>query len=584
MAESVPERTPELLAAGRDEEIASAKQALRELDKSWRATRTYGSGNAVTRRFFDQLQALMLAHLDRWPLLGLVVDPTELRLQGEVVYRSEDSLGESLAFRLYGDGVREVRFEHGLSPDDLRAFLDALWGRDEDGSGEDDDVVTRLWSKDLAAISFVTAEDILQAPSSSELEPQEHGFFAPPPASFSGVLERERSLSASASTASTVGPPAPGENLKAGGGGLVGYEVHDAERASLEERLQAERGVESDRAVLSMLQAILESERGHQVLMRALGVMPAVIDALLERGSWPQLVDVLAMLERGPEANPALGPAGRLLVQRLIESLSFEERVARLGKGLAADPARPLDGLSGLFARLQPMAVGPLCGVLANLGGEEQRAAVRDTLIRLGPENPEPVLQGLGDARPQLVLDLVAVIVAWRQPQAAGVLSMLAHHGSAAVRAEALASIARLHAKGDGAPVIAFASDADREVRQHALRLLASGRYAAPWGAWRPHLADPEALLDQPRADRRMIFHALRVTAGDGAVPYWLGLLEARGWKQRQVRVETALLAVKELAALGTPLAREALERGQREASSQVRKACAAALAERKVN
>ncbi len=162
MAETLPD-DPSLPSAERDAEISSAKAVFRDLDKAWRATRTYGIENAVTRRFFEQLQALMVAHLEQWPVLAVIVDRAELQLYGESVYSSEDSLGESLAFRFFGDGVREVRFEVGVSPEDLHAFLDALWGREDESSDEDDDVVTRLWSKDLATITFVTAEDIAQA-------------------------------------------------------------------------------------------------------------------------------------------------------------------------------------------------------------------------------------------------------------------------------------------------------------------------------------------------------------------------------------------------------------------------------------
>ena len=318
------------------------------------------------------------------------------------------------------------------------------------------------------------------------------------------------------------------------------------------------------------------------MLSRGLGVAPPVMDTLLAAGQWPALVEVLAMLESAPDDNPAFELTERVLAQRVLASLNLPERVALFEKGLNADPARDLAGLAGVFARLSPAAVGPLCGVLANLTNDEHRGALRDTLIRLGAENPEPVLKGLADPRPQFVLDLVAIIVAWQQPQAAGVLSMLAHHPAAPVRVEALNSIARLHPRGDGAPVMAFVSDAENEVRLHALRLLASGRYLAPWSSWQPHLADEEKLVELPRADKRGLFQALRVTAGDGAIPFWLELIEGRRWKQRQKREETALLAVRELATLGTPAAWEALESAKSESSGAVRKACVAALATRK--
>ena len=568
---------PALPASDRDDEVASARVAFRELDKAWRATRTYGINNTVTRRFFEQLETLMLAHLDRFLVLAVIVDRAELRLYGESVYDSEDTLGESLAFRLYGDGVREVRFEHGLSPEDLHDFLDALWVRD-DSESADDDVVTRLWAKDLATISFVTAEDIVQAPWSQELVPQEHGYFSSPPPSFGGVIEREKQLAATASVASGPGPAAAGENLRRGGpSGLVGFEVKDYERALLERELAEENKLEADGFVLGMLHAILSSQQPADVLTRALATLPPVLDILLERGKWPALVEVLSLLEKAPGLNPAFEPTHGMLAQRVVESINLPQRIALFQAGLGAQPER-LDGLAGVFARLSSAAVAPLCGVLAGLQHEEHRAALRDTLIRLGAENPEPVLKGLADERPQVVLDLVQIIVAWQQPQAASVLSMLAHHADTAVRTEALASISRLHQKGDGAPLLAFVRDPVEDVRLHALRLLASGRYTAAWESWAPHLADKEALLEQPRGENRMLFHALRVTARDGAIPLWLELIEGRSWKQRQKKEETALLAVRELQALSTQRAWQALEQAQKSAGGAVKKAIAEAL------
>src|SRR5258708_12059277 len=135
------------------------------------------------------------------------------------------------------------------------------------------------------------------------------------------------------------------------------------------------------------------------------------------------------------QANEACELTHRQIAQRVLESINLPQRVALIQSGLEGDAARPLDGLAAVFARLTSAAVAPLCTLLANLTDDEQRAALRDTLIRLGAENPEPVLKGLADRRPQYVLDLITVIVAWQQPQAAGVLSMLADHPAAAGRA-----------------------------------------------------------------------------------------------------------------------------------------------------
>jgi hypothetical protein len=173
------------------------------------------------------------------------------------------------------------------------------------------------------------------------------------------------------------------------------------------------------------------------------------------------------------------------------------------------------------------------------------------------------------------VRDLIAVIVTWKQPQAADELGMLSHHADPSVRADAVAAVAALRPSGDGTPLIAFAFDADRNVRLQALRLLSGGQYEADWELWRPYLAEE---LELPAVDRRSLFHALRSTSGDAAAPYFRELLAQHSWKGRKQRDQSSLAAVDVLQMLGSAAAVEALEEGKRSGTTAVRKACAAAL------
>ena len=553
-------------AEDRASEAASARAVFRELDKAGRATRTYGLHNAVTRRFLEQLEAGMLAHLETWPVLGVVVDRAELRLNDEIVYLSEDSLGESLAFRLYGDGVRELRLEQGLTPGDLRAFLDAIWTADE--AETDDDVVTRLWSKNLATVSVVTAEDLLKAPWTEEMVPQEHGFFSPPPPSFKGIVESEKKAAEGV-------PRDPRDRL---GTGLVGFEVDEVERQALERALQAECATDARTYLLRVLEAILASEQSPDLLNRALAVMPGVLDALLATGDWGALLGVMAMLEAAPDVNASFELTQRMLASRVIESLNVPERISLIEKGLNADPERPLTGLAEVLARLRPAALGPLFGVLAGTQAPGHRAALRTSIALLASEDPEPVLKGLSDPRPLFVRDLIAIIVGWGQSKGADALAMLANHPDDDVRRDAAAGFAALRPRGDGAGLVAFASDPLPAVREQVLHLLSSGRYTAPWRTFRPHL-DLDAVSALDRDLKRALFQALRVAVGDESVAWFHSLLLQRGWKARPNREETGLFAVKALALLGTPRALEALAAGEKEAPGAIRKACAAALA-----
>lgn len=560
---SVPEPSDDSAQA------SSARQVFRELDRAGRATRTYGLHSATTRRFFEQLEAGFSAHLETWPVLGVIVERTELRLGDEIIYLSEDTLGESLAFRLYGDGVRELRFEQGFSADDLRAFLDALWGlEDPEDADADDDVVTRLWSKNLTTVSLVTAEDLIKAPLTDELRPQEHGFFAPPPGSFKGIVEREQAAAASSPRA---------DQRDRLGTGLVGFEVTEAERAALAQALLEECALDSQTYVLRMLAAILESERSPDLLNRALAVVPGILDTLLAAGEWTALLGVLAMLEGAADANPGFEITQRMLASRVAESLNLPERISLMEKGLNEHPEQPSEGLAQVLSRLRPSAVGTLCAILAKTTAHEHRAALRGGIALLAVDDPEPVVKGLADPRPQYLQDLIAIIVGWNQPRGADALAILASHADAEVRRDAISGISALRPYGDGAALIAFASDTEPGLRRNVLHLLSSGRYSAPWRTFRPHL-DLDAISELGRDEKRALFQALRATAGDEAVPWWQALLLERGPKQRPNHEETALFAVKALVLLNTPRAREALASGE-DGSPAVRKACAAALA-----
>ena len=98
-----------------------------------------------------------------------------------------------------------------------------------------------------------------------------------------------------------------------------------------------------------------------------------------------------------------------------------------------------------------------------------------------------------------------------------------------------------------------------------------------PWETWKPHL-DLEAIVELPAIDKRNLFHALRATAGEATASALEPLLVDRGWKRRQKKEETALVAIDVLARLGTEPALRALQAGQQDGTSAVQKACAAAL------
>ena len=190
---------------GVDPEVTAVKQLLKLLDKAAKSARTFGTTNPVAQRFFQQFYDELTLHLEHHTHLAFLVQRNQLFFRDEVVYEPErDATGDSFAFTMYSDGIRELTFHQGLTQPDLSFFLDALWGtsaRDtgsEEGQNDDDDddIVTRLWAKNLSTITLVTAEELVRSSGfgGDELELQTQGYMNTSVTSLRELLDREQAM------------------------------------------------------------------------------------------------------------------------------------------------------------------------------------------------------------------------------------------------------------------------------------------------------------------------------------------------------------------------------------------------------
>src|SRR5437773_1664025 len=143
-----------------EQEVESVRRLLALLEKTFKTSRAYGPTHHLPQQFMQQLYETLAAHLAVRGTLSLLVQRFEFYYRGEMVYQKA-AQNENLAFKLYGAGIRELSFSHGLSQETLSSFLETL-GAAYEMTTSDDDVITRLWEKNLSAVSIVTAEEIVK--------------------------------------------------------------------------------------------------------------------------------------------------------------------------------------------------------------------------------------------------------------------------------------------------------------------------------------------------------------------------------------------------------------------------------------
>ncbi|MDH4153467.1 MAG: HEAT repeat domain-containing protein [Nitrospira sp.] len=573
LAAAVPARGAE------DPEVASIKRVLKLLDKTAKSNRTYGSANPVAQKFSQQFFEELSTHLATYDKLSFLVQRTALLYKESVVYQEEQNGGgESMAFKLYADGIRELSLHQGLTQEDVGFFLDSLWGG-LDPTNDDDDIVTRIWGKNLSTISIVTAEEVASASVGQGEFVRLDSTQSFSDSTLRDLIDREKTRSKQASEDKTTsGSEKSGStqdrHLQAG---HLGYEVTEEELTALAEEIEAERRRDSLAYILDALTAILSSEQSSTLLTKLLSIWGAVVESLLREGKWTVLEHVVSLLHESDAVRPDLTEEHQQQLASILNGLGRTERIKTIESYLNRSPDANVEGLSTILLLMTPDAVPGLCTLLANLTSPAHQAIVVEVLTLLAKDKPDAVVRGLMDRRPAYVRNLLSILLKWNTPRFVESIEKLIRYPDAQVRRDVVRAIGQLRPNGSGVKLVPLTSDTDESVRFAALKLLISGQYTVPFTQWSPLVLE-DGFMDRPISERRAVFQAMRMSCGDEAVPYWQELMTTWTWTNRRKREELAVLAAETLGKLATPVAISALERGSKKGNAAVRQACSVAL------
>jgi hypothetical protein len=552
-------------------EVTSVVQLLKSLDRASKNIRTFGIRNSVAQKFFNQFYTDLTTHLAHFNALTFLVQRDGLYLMDQLVYSSQTAeAGENFAFTLYSDGIRELTLHPDITEEDVLFFFEALWNTSTTDGSEDDDIVTRLWTKNLPTITIVTADEVMKVSDiDTVLTPQAH---TPLEASLKDILEDVRAAKAADPQHTQSQKP----RLTSG---IMGYDVSEFELASLERDIAAESARQSASYVLEILSAILSSERSPVLLSKVLDIYDGVLISLFQGGHWTLAEQVLSLLGDAEAMRQDLTPEHREKIGAILERIGQPEHVKLIERYLNTTDDPSLDGLPSVLLMMKPSAISALCTLLGNLEHPTHQTLLCSVLTDLAKNTPDLLVRHLTDRKPALVRNLLSVIAQWNMPSLADSVEKIIRYPDPLIRREVIRTLSTLRPSGSGAKIVPLLNDHDEAVRLAALKPLLTGHYTAPFSIWEP-IVTAETFGERPPAERRNIFHAMRATAGDEAVPFLMNLLTEWGWTNRKKREELALLAVDALGKLGTAAAQHALGTGAEKGTAAVKKACVTALAQ----
>ena len=148
----------------------AAHEALVALVKAARSFTLYDPANKVVRKLIGEYREKSFHALETYGDLVLAVHPYELLLGEEVVYKEVDR-ERSLAFRLFRDGIRSLRFEKTTTWDELVRLLQILSIRFTSVRQQEEDLVTLLRKAGFDHIRIAAIEGFVPEEEQAEASP-----------------------------------------------------------------------------------------------------------------------------------------------------------------------------------------------------------------------------------------------------------------------------------------------------------------------------------------------------------------------------------------------------------------------------
>ena len=560
---------------------------IQALVRTMKAMRMYLPNNPTLHKFQGDLEGRTWSMLKEIGDITLTVQQFDFLFENYSVYHNA-AREESLAFRFYGDGVRELTIKEGMEPSELRAFLDVL-RRAGDASAQDD-VVTLLWERDFRHIEYIyiPLEDLAEDGRGVAYEDDDDKTASgpgipwpagddvaedPPPV---GSASPEGSETVAALERSDDWSPAIVVATQWDEEAGVQFILNEAEIAELQKEIQVEEARPLGEEVLEIVAVILESETEPAGFLESAVAFQRFIELAIEEADLVRANSLLARLK---------SIAARKAEQR-AEFVGLAEQVIReIGRPSFLGQAAPiLNGhpeiepaiLTNFLVQLGSSSAPAICDLLGQVNHVKHRRALCEALATSCKDDVEVLIQRLNDSRWYVIRNIVFVLGRIAHQGVERALDRALHHEDVRVRREAVRALGKIESPTSRAYLISAFRDPDAGVRVQAAMTLAAKRDDRAAQSILGVLQAPE-FARRDSNERQAFFEALGRSGSDALVPK-LDAMLSRGGLFRSGNEEERYNAAIALAWLGSPAALAVLNREVASKRDFVRKAVEAAL------
>jgi len=565
---------PSIEGVETDEEILLSRDLTGAFVKTVKAFRFYPPDNPTLKGFRDQLLRKFQFFLNKYQSFVIQIGEYDLSHKGKILYENRD-IKISLAFSLYKDGLREIRFMKNLEEWELQGIIDIL-KQSEQINPLEDDIVTMMWEKDFVHVSTLATDEFLEE---TPVIPPDHvdqfrkSLVLKPLAHHVDVdlseEGSEKGVDLDEVLSKVTEEPSPFVSDRSV------YSLTPDEVEGLRKDVEAEVDPILAFNITDILFEILVLEKEQEFYQDAVRTLIKVLDGFLTLGEFVQATDLLKrayiLLKIDGLQDWQIEKIGEILLEA-----GGEARVARIGKVLEREEVR-LEEVNAYLSLLQKNSIQPLVKLLGELKNSKARRVFCDALSEIGKDAIELLIPFMEDRRWFLVRNIVYILGRIGKEESLPYIQKAFNHEENRVRREAIQALGLIGGQKTVGLLVRALTDDDVRIRcMAAINLGKAGKKTGLIPL--VEIVQSKDFYKREPVEIKAFFNGIGMAGSDEVVPVLQDLLERKSWFGRGKTDEIRIGAAHALAMIGTPDAKAILEEGKNSKDETLRDACTQAL------
>ncbi len=394
-----------------------------DLIKTIKAAQIYQTSHPSFKNFFTQFYKDITQYLKTSYELILKIERFSIRYEERIIYE-ETEKDISVAFRLFKDGIREIKFTEGITEDELLVFVEII-----SRSDRDQDIALNLWECDFSHITFYVVEEeeeetlVYTIPELPKLEINYDD-------TVRGILTKEK-----IDFADKISTEITPEELR-----TLKSEIGEIES-------QTELGI-----VITTLIDVLKNTKSPEVIE----ALAEILELCINSNDFKNAILIVNYLWNYADIN---------LIPR-IENEGMIASFAELPDALDNQSFSDFVALIGFFSK---KTIPWFIRILKNVKNDERLRVLQERLAYICQGDVEPILIFLKERDIRVLTSAIVILGIIKNPSGISHLKALALHPSPLVRKSIVDALTEF---GDTKMISDFLEDTDVNVRIRALQAL----------------------------------------------------------------------------------------------------------------